>query len=374
MLRTAIRFLLHDKAKSFGALFGVIMSIFLIGQQSGIFIFLTNAMAALVRNNDQYVWVVDNITTNVNALAPLDVRIGRQLESLPGIAAVHPFVVAGASARFPDGTTAGMSVIGTEAPHFSGGPWKMAKGTAQDLLPDGAVTTDIFDRNALAQATVGTSFELNGKRVHVAAQTYGARSFGGGILAFTTLERARYLGNVDRNKAQAFLVEAAPGVPMEQVVATINATVPGVRAWMPMELRKATVITVLKSSGIAISFGTLIVFALIVGFVIIGLTLYSATIDRIRDYGTLKAIGATDRQVRRLVLTQSLLISALGFVLAMVFVEGFRNGIAKAGTLFDYPLWLRFGFLLITLFLALVGSLFALRRITKLEPAAVFRG
>jgi putative ABC transport system permease protein len=64
----------------------------------------------------------------------------------------------------------------------------------------------------------------------------------------------------------------------------------------------------------------------------------------------------------------------LGFVLAMVFVEGFRNGIAKAGTLFDYPLWLRVGFLIITIFLALVGSLFALRRITKLEPAAVFRG
>ena len=51
MLLTALRFLLHDKAKSFGALFGVIMSIFLIGQQSGIFIFLTNAMAALVRNS-----------------------------------------------------------------------------------------------------------------------------------------------------------------------------------------------------------------------------------------------------------------------------------------------------------------------------------
>jgi putative ABC transport system permease protein len=143
---------------------------------------------------------------------------------------------------------------------------------------------------------------------------------------------------------------------------------------MPRELQKATVITVLKSSGIAISFGTLIVFALIVGFVIIGLTLYSATIDRIRDYGTLKAIGATDRQVRRLVLTQSLIISAIGFVLAMVFIEGFRNGIAKAGTLFDYPLWLRSGFLLVTIVLALAGSLFALRRITKLEPAQVFRG
>lgn len=77
MLKTAFRFILFDKAKSIGALSGVVIAVFLIGQQSGIFIFLTDAMSALVRNNSQYIWVVDPKTTNVNAMAPIDIRLGR---------------------------------------------------------------------------------------------------------------------------------------------------------------------------------------------------------------------------------------------------------------------------------------------------------
>ena len=69
MFKTAVRFIVYDKAKSIGALFGVIISIFLIGQQVGIFIFLTNMMSNLVDHIDADIWVVDNRSTNVNALA-----------------------------------------------------------------------------------------------------------------------------------------------------------------------------------------------------------------------------------------------------------------------------------------------------------------
>nr|MCU0354831.1 ABC transporter permease [Cytophagales bacterium] len=105
----------------------------------------------------------------------------------------------------------------------------------------------------------------------------------------------------------------------------------------------------------------------------IGLTLYSAAIDRIRDYGTLKAIGATNGYIRRLILTQALIFAVVGFAVGYAFIEGFRRGIANAGTFFDYPWWLRITFFLVTLLIAVSGSLFAIRRITSLEPAQVFR-
>ncbi len=84
-----------DKPKSFGALLGVVLSIFLIGQQSGIFIFLTGAMSALVDNTRTDLWVVDEYTTNVNAMGLLDARIGRELESIPGVRKAYPMIVAG---------------------------------------------------------------------------------------------------------------------------------------------------------------------------------------------------------------------------------------------------------------------------------------
>jgi putative ABC transport system permease protein len=92
-----------DKPKSVGALFGVIISIFLVGQQTGIFTFLTNAMCYYVRVNDGYVWVTDNKTENVNALAPIDVRLGYEIESLPYVVKAHQLVISNGAGRFTYG-------------------------------------------------------------------------------------------------------------------------------------------------------------------------------------------------------------------------------------------------------------------------------
>ncbi len=374
MFKTALRFILFDKPKSIGALAGTVISVFLIGQQVGIFIFLINAMSTLVGNNPEYVWVVDNKTTNVNTLAELDMRINYELKSLPNVEASYPLVVSGGSARFENGKSTGITLIGVETPAFAGGPWNVSNGSKEDLLKDGAVFTEFFDTPLFGGLEPGEYFEINGKKVFNAGQTKGIRAFGGGVYTFTTIERARYLGNVPTTKANAFLIKMKDPSQQDKLIASINGSISSVKAWRSEDLAEASIMTVLATSGIAISFGTLIVFALIVGFVIIGLTLYSSAIDRIKDYGTLKAIGATNGYIRRLIVTQAMIIAVLGFCIGMVLVEGFRNGIANAGTIFDYPIWLRVTFFAVTVLIGLFGSVFAIKRITSLEPAAVFRG
>jgi putative ABC transport system permease protein len=170
-----------------------------------------------------------------------------------------------------------------------------------------------------------------------------------------------------------FLVRWRPETDKQRVIATINRTLPTVRAWDADAFAASTVNNVLSSSGIALSVGTLIVFAVLSGLVIIGLTLYSAAIDRLRDYGTLKAIGATNGYITRLILSQALLISLVGFAIGRALVEGFRVGIAQAGTIFNFPIVVQIGFFLLTLTISLGGSLFAIRRINSLEPAQIFR-
>jgi putative ABC transport system permease protein len=373
MFKTAIQFIRYDKPKSLGALLGVVISVFLVGQQAGIFIFLTDAMKSIVANNDQYIWVVDAKTVNANQLAQLDMRIGRQLLSLPSVEAVYPVVIAAGAAQFEDGTTAGMTVIGSQAPDFVGGPWGIAPADKALMLPEGAILTEYFDQQTYGDVAKGEYFELNGQKVYNAGFTRGVRGFGGAPYVFTTLERARALSNFPTTRASLFLVKWKPEVGMAATLAEINGALPNVRAWDPARLAESTVGEVLSSSGIALSVGTLIIFALLTGFIIIGLTLYSAAIDRIRDYGTLKAIGATNGYVSRLILTQAMLISMVGFVLGRGLVEGFRQGIAQAGTIFAFPPALELGFFVVTMFIALTGCLFAIRRINSLEPAQVFR-
>jgi len=374
MIRTALRFILFDKAKSIGALAGTIMSVFLIGQQSGIFIFLIGAMSSLVRNNPDYVWVVDDKTTNVNALAELDIRIGNELQSISGVDNVYPLVITPAAAKFQNGKSAGITLIGVKVPGYAGGPWDLFVGKKEDILQNEAIITDYFDKGSLGDVELGQYFEVNGKQVFDAAQTKGIRAFGGGVYTFTTIERARYLANMALDKTSAFLVTLKNKSEEQAVIDRINKSVYGVHAWNANAFTTATILTVLKTSGIAISFGTLIFFALIVGFVIIGLTLYSSVIDRIKDYGTLKAIGADNNYIRKLIITQALIISFVGYLIGTLVTEGFRFGVAQAGAIFNYPVWLRFVFFFATMFIALFGSVFAVRRITQLEPAQVFRG
>ena len=306
-------------------------------------------------------------------MAPIDMRLGRELESIPGVKKAYPLLIAGGQAKFPNGISSGVTLIGVQAPRFAGGPWNLKVGQPEALLQEGAVITDYFDRKSLGQSKVGDYFEINGRKVFIAGQTRGVRAFGAPVYTFTTIERARALSRQSNFKASAFLVEWDRSQDSSAIIRNINQSLFGVRAWASKEFAGSTVATVLRSSGIAISFGTLILFALISGFVIIGLTLYSSTVDRIRDYGTLKAIGATQGYIRRLILTQALVFALVGFAVGYGLVTAFRLGVANVGTLFQFQSWMIVAFFLLTLVIAAGGTLFAIRRIARLEPASVFR-
>jgi len=121
-----------------------------------------------------------------------------------------------------------------------------------------------------------------------------------------------------------------------------------------------------------ISFGSLVIFAVISGFFIIGLTLYSAALDRLTDYGTLKAIGASHAYVSRLIITQALLFALIGYSIALLLLYGFKTGVAKSGLIIQLDFSLCALLLGITLFMSIGGSLFAVFKIRKLEPASIF--
>jgi len=375
MLRYAWQFMKYDKAKSLGIVIGIVISIFLIGQQTGIFLFLTGAMKALVENTKADLWVVDAKTVNANALGKLDIRKVREVESVEGVGRTFPVVVAGGTARFDNGTTAGVQVIGSDGPEYRIGlnRNKIVGGTLENLLEEGAVSADYYDRVTLGGALRGTQFEINGKKAFIALQTKGVRGFGG-VFMFTTMEKARFFGNQPNTSVSAVLVDVAPGMDPATVRDRINKSVFGVRAWTSKDFANSTVGFLLANSGIGFSIGSLIVFALIAGFFIIGLTMYSAALDRIRDYGTLKGIGASNGYIVRLILLQAFLFALVGFALGYLFIDLFRRGIAKAGTTFEFSPIIVLGFFLITLLISIGGAFFAIRRIISLEPASVFRG
>lgn len=375
MLKIAWKFIRFDKAKSIGVIVGILISTFLIGQQLGVFFFLSGLMGALATDVQADVWVVDSKTNDVNQLGRLDVRNLRAVQGIKGVQEAFPLLISGASCNFENGTSGAVTLIGVDVHKVNAilTPGKIAAGNTADLQLDGAVSAEYFDKKNLGGAVeVGTPFEINGKRAFFAVQTKGFRGFGSSFCV-TTIERARFFSNRSASTISAVLVNVAPGVRADDVVADINRTVPGVRAWTSAQLAKSSVRKILSSSGIALSTGTLIIFALIAGFFIIGLTMYSSALDRLKDYGTLKAIGAGNGYITRLILTQAALFSVVGFLFGYLLLEGFRRGVAGSGLIFSFSPLMLLGMFSTIALISVGGASFALSRIRSVEPAAVFR-
>lgn len=379
MIITAIKFIKYDRSKSIGVIVGIVISIFLIGQQIGILGFLTGLMGGIINNSRKdvgQIWVVDNITQNANELGKLDKRAVAELQSVEGVASAYPIVAVSSVVKFKNGKTAQVLIIGSEAPLFVAGPvWsKINKGRLEDLLMEGAVAAEFFDEKAYGNPVEpGTRIEINGKEAFIRLQTKNARGFGGTFF-YTTLSKARYFGNYPDDKVSAVAVKVKPGYDVAQVVKNINAGLRNVRAWDVNDFRQATVSFITITSNIGTSIGSLVIFAIISGFFIIGLTLYSSALDRIKDYGTLKAIGATNSYVRSLILLQSVVFAIMGFILALLLLMGFKHGVENAGLVIHYSTIEVVCLFFVTLFISVGGSFFAIKKVNSIEPASVFRG
>jgi putative ABC transport system permease protein len=380
MIATAYRFIRYDKVKSLGVIIGIVVSIFLIGQQVGILRFLTGLMGGLVSNSREdigQIWVVDNITRNANELPKLNESLVRELRSIEGVMNTYPIIVSAASVKFDNGKLAPVLIIGSEPPLFVAGPKpeSIHQGDILSLNDDGAVSAEFYDKATFDYPVkLGTKVEINGKSAIVKLETKNARGFAGSFF-YTTLSKARYYTSFPESKVSTIAIQIKPGYSIDDVVDNINRSVYGIRAWDAEKLRKTTISYITISSNIGTSIGSLVIFAVFSGFFIIGLTLYSSAVDRIRDYGTLKAIGATNQYITKLILTQSFLFAVTGFIIAMMLLEGFRAGVSNAGLLISFSIREYTALFLVTVFISVGSSLFfSIRTIKNVEPAAVFRG
>jgi putative ABC transport system permease protein len=332
-------------------------------------------MGTLATDVKADIWVVDSKTNDVNQLGMLDVRNLREVQGIKGVKEAFPFIIAGASCNFKNGTSGGITLLGIDESHINAllGKDKIFAGNVSNLQLDGAVSGELFEKKNLGgDINLGTNFEINGKRAFYVLQTKGFRGFGSSFCV-TTIERARFFSNQSTSTLSAVLVNVKSQKDMDEVIANINKSITGVRAWQSQKLASSSIKKVLSSSGIALSTGTLIIFALIAGFFIIGLTMYSSALDRLKDYGTLKAIGAGNKYISQLILTQALLFSIVGFSIGVVLLEGFRIGVAKSGLIFSFTPIVLFGMFSVIGLISLSGASFTLSRIRSVEPAAVFR-
>ena len=377
MLSLAWKFIRFDKAKSIGIVTAIVISIFLIGQQLGLLFYLMGLMGNLVGNapvKDNQIWIIEGQSMNINAINAIDQRLVQEIGSLKGVKSTSPVVLAPAQATFLDGKTAAITLVGSPAPQFAIGPIseRIYEGNALSLIEPNAVSAEFFSaKNWNTELFLNKSLEINGRSAQLRVITKNAQAFGASYM-YTNIENARFYGNVSPSKVSIIIAELENAKDKAALIGQINQLYPNLRAWDVAKLRSSTIKEILVSSNMGMSFGTLVFFAMISGFFIIGLTLYSSALDRLKDYGTLKAIGAKKSYVNKLIISQAFLFALIGYSIALILLYGFKFGVASSGLVVDINLPFAAFLLVLTLIISIGGSLFAVRKVSKLEPASVF--
>ncbi len=119
----------------------------------------------------------------------------------------------------------------------------------------------------------------------------------------------------------------------------------------------------------------MVAIAFLVGTMIVGLIIYTATVERQREYGVLKALGAKNRVLYRVVVMQALFASLAGALLGVLLANGLARWIMAVRPQFLIviePVDIRQA-LLAGLSMALIAAIFPTRVMAGLEPAEVFR-
>jgi len=119
----------------------------------------------------------------------------------------------------------------------------------------------------------------------------------------------------------------------------------------------------------------LIVVAFVVGLAVIALTIYTSTVERVRDYGVLKAVGASPRQLFAVVVRQSVVVAVLGYalgtILAFVTGKAIQDAVPEFATIYRWQdLAAVFGAALV---MSIIAAVVPIRRVASVDPAIVFR-
>ncbi len=112
---------------------------------------------------------------------------------------------------------------------------------------------------------------------------------------------------------------------------------------------------------------------LLVGMVMVAETLYAMVLDRLGEFGTLKAIGARESQICSILLMQALIMATAGAALGLTCVSAIQRFCGTPRTPIIIPWWLSLGGCLLVLVICLTASLLPYLRIRKLDPMMVLQ-
>ena len=386
MYAIALKMLIGDRGKYLGIIMGLTFASLLITQQSSIFTgLMTRTYGAISDLAQPDIWVMDPKVQFIDDIKPLQDTELFRIRSVPGVAWAVPLYKGLLKARLEDGNYQICNVLGLDDTTLIGGPPVMLAGSLSDLRrQDAIIVNDVGANTRLAKPSpvpggrpvplrIGDTLEINDHRAVVVGICRVSRTFQSQPVVYTTYSRATTFAPRERKLLSFVLVKAQAGLDPQTLTRRIREQT-GLAAHTSQEFKDLTYDYFMKYTGIPINFGIAVGLGFLIGTAIAGQTFYNFTLENIRYFGTLKAMGATNGILLRMILLQALLVGSLGYGLGVGGASLF--GYLLGGTELSFRLTrelLVFAGTAIGLIIIL-SALISIRKVMTLEPAIVFKG
>lgn len=381
----ALKMLVGDRAKYLGIITGLTFASLLITQQAGIFLgLMTRTYGTISDMGHPDIWVMDPKVQFIDDIKPMQDTQLYRVRSVEGVEWAVPLYKGLIKARLDTGTYQTCHILGLDDATLAGGPPEMLEGELADLRRnDGIIVNEEGATAKLARRAgdrhgtkiplkVGDTLELNDHRAVVVGICKVSRTFQSNPVIFTTYSRATVFTPVERKKLTFVLVKARPGED-KQVLCERIRRVTGLAAYTKEAFSKLTADYYLKYTGIPVNFGIAVVLGFVVGTAIAGQTFYNFTLDNLRHFGALKAMGATNRQLLKMIVLQALLVGAIGYGLGVGMASVIGYVLRDTQLAFLIPWQLMVSSALAIGLICTLSAMISMRTVIRLEPAIVFK-
>lgn len=374
----AWKMLTGDTTKYLGIVFGVAFGSLLIAHQSSIFVsIMRRTVSQIVDVPDADVWVMNEHVESVDELRGLPETEVNVVRGVPGVEWAVGLYKGMVTARQRNGLHRQVILIGLDDSTLTGAPREMVLGNLADLRQPDAVLIDKAGYTYLfpdQPFKLGATLEINDRRAVIVGICKASAPFQTFPVLFARYSVATQYAPPERNVMPLVLVKAKPQTDPVLLCRDIEQRT-GRLALTTSQFAWKTVGYYIKSTGIPVNFGITVALGFIVGTAIAGQTFYLFTIENLKQFGNLKAMGVTNWRIIQMILLQASIVGLLGYGIGIGLSAGFfeltKDITHLAG--FQTPWQVALLTAVAVAFIVVLSSLLSIRRVLVLEPAVVFR-
>ena len=370
----AQRNLFHDKVRLTVTLTGIVFSVVLIVVQLGLFFGFTTATSGLIDHSGADLWITSKNVPYIEQGVAFSERKLYQVRAVPGVADAQKIIAHWTGWKRHDGGQESVQIVGFNVDDPMERPWNLVEGRVEDLKSPDAVILDELYKQKLGVTHVGEVFEIGGYRARVVGFTRGIRSFTTSPYVFTSFKNAQNFTAMREDQTLFILVKLAPGADVHQVRRELLDHVKDVEVFTTGEFSHMTTFYWMFTTGAGVAVLIAAALGLVVGFVVVAQTIYATTMDHIREYGTLKAMGAPNSYVYKVIMKQAAISAVIGYGLGMIVSTFVVRGSQAGGAAILMPPSMAVGMFFVTLLMCVGAALVSINKVTRIDPAMVFKG